>query len=172
MQLLGALRINMMNVVVALGSALLSEVYDRLREELTMRSLFLVGSFIVALGTWSCGGGSSYGGGSSGNPGAPTPTGATTITIMGVRGAQSFSPNPVSVSQGTMVAWRNTDNSTHHIVLNDGSLDTGDIAPGATSAVMRLSVNGANYHCTIHPTMVGSINTSTGTPPPCIGAYC
>src|SRR5881397_861319 len=114
MQLLGALRINMMSVVVALVSALLSEVYDRLREELTMRSLFLVGSFIVALGTWSCGGGSSYGGGSSGNPGAPTPTGATTITIMGVRGAQSFSPNPASVSQGTMVAWRNTDNSTHH----------------------------------------------------------
>jgi len=91
---------------------------------------------------------------------------------MGQRGAQSFSPNPATVSQGDTVAWHNTDNTTHRIVLNDGSLDTGDLAPGATSTSMRLATNGANYHCTIHPTMVGSINSSTGAPPPCTGAYC
>ena len=61
---------------------------------------------------------------------------------------------------------------THHIVLNDGSLDTGDIGPGRASAPMALTVNGARYHCTIHPTMVGSINSSAGAPPPCNGPYC
>jgi len=130
-----------------------------------MRSL-LAGSILVALTTWNCGGSSG------GNPTAPVPAGATTISILGERGSQSFAPNPVSVGQGEMVAWRNADNVIHHIVLNDGSLDSGDIAPGTSSPALRLSVNGANYHCTIHPTMVGSINRSTGTPPPCEGPYC
>ena len=96
----------------------------------------------------------------------------TDLVRPGQRGAQSFSPNPASVNQGDMVIWHNSDNATHHIVLNDGSLDTGDIAPGASSAALRLAANGANYHCTIHPTMVGSINAATGAPPPCQGAYC
>jgi hypothetical protein len=71
-----------------------------------------------------------------------------------------------------MFQWRNTDGVVHHIVLNDGSLDSGNIAPGASSAPLRLGVDGANYHCTIHPTMVGSINAASGEPPPCTGEYC
>ena len=74
--------------------------------------------------------------------------------------------------EGNTVIWQNMDTQTHHIVLNDGSLDTGDIAPGRASAALPLTVNGARYHCTIHPGMVGSINTSGGEPPPCTGAYC
>jgi plastocyanin len=140
-----------------------------------MRSLRFVGSIVVGLATWSCGGS----GGSSRNPTtptpAPTPTPASTVTtidIVGERGAQSFSPNPAAVSQGTTFMWRNMDNRVHHIVLNDGSLDSGDIAPGASSAALQLDANGANYHCTIHPGMVGSINRSSGAPPPCEGPYC
>lgn len=71
-----------------------------------------------------------------------------------------------------MVSWHNSDNTTHHIVFNDGSLDTGDIVSGASSAAVRLPTNGANYHCTIHPDMVGSINATTGAPPVCSGPYC
>jgi plastocyanin len=140
-----------------------------MRSAILRAAVFVV---IVAAAMWRCGGGNPYGGGSSGTPSAPTATGANTINIMGQRGAQSFSPNPAAISQGDPVAWHNTDNTTHRIVLNDGSLDTGDIAPGATSTGMRLATNGANYHCTFHPTMVGSINSSTGAPPPCTGAYC
>jgi plastocyanin len=122
----------------------------------------------AAVAMSSCGGGSS-----SGNPMSPgTPMSSATVNIMGQLGAQSFSPNPASVNQGDMVIWHNSDNTTHHIVLNDGSLDTGDIAPGGSSTALRLAANGANYHCTIHPTMVGSINAATGAPPPCQGAYC
>jgi plastocyanin len=124
----------------------------------------------AAAAMWSCGGGSS-------NPTSPSnttgnTTSSATVNIMGQLGAQSFSPNPASVNQGGMVVWHNSDNVTHHIVLNDGSLDTGNIAPGGSSAALQLAVNGANYHCTIHPTMVGSINAATGTPPPCQGPYC
>lgn len=122
----------------------------------------------AAAAMWSCSGSSS-----SSNPMSPgTMTSSATVNIMGQLGAQSFSPNPASVNQGSMVIWHNSDNTTHHIVLNDGSLDTGDIAPGASSAALSMATNGANYHCMIHPTMVGSINAATGAPPPCQGPYC
>ena len=137
-----------------------------------MRSSLLAASIVVALATWHCGGSSGSPTGGGGTPTPPAPAGTSTISILGQRGAQSFSPNPASVSQGGMFVWRNTDNVVHHIVLNDGSLDAGDIAPGASSPALRLSTDGANYHCTIHPTMVGSINRSTGEPPPCTGTYC
>ena len=141
-----------------------------------MRFSVLVGAALAvaaAAAMWSCGGSSS----NPTSPGATTSSpGATassaTVNIMGQLGAQSFSPNPASVNQGAMVVWHNSDNVTHHIVLNDGSLDTGNIAPGGSSAALQLAVNGANYHCTIHPTMVGSINAATGAPPPCQVPYC
>jgi plastocyanin len=118
----------------------------------------------AAAAMWSC---------SSSNPMSPgTMTSSATVNIMGQLGAQSFSPNPASINQGNMVIWHNSDSITHHIVLNDGSLDTGDIAPGASSAALSMATNGANYHCAIHPTMVGSINAATGAPPPCQGPYC
>lgn len=120
----------------------------------------------AAMATWGCGGGYTSPSSTSGG-GA-----ATTISIVGHNGAQSFSPNPVSIREGDMVVWHNGDNLMHHIVLNDNSVDTGDIAPGASSSARRLSSNGANYHCTIHPTEIGGINASSGTPPPCQGQYC
>jgi plastocyanin len=138
-------------------------------EVTTMRFSLLGGAALAvaaAAAMWSCGGGSS-------NPTSPGPaTSSATVNIMGQLGARSFSPNPASVNQGSMVVWHNSDNVTHHIVLNDGSLDTGDIAPGGSSAALQLAANGANYHCMIHPSMVGSINMATGTPPPCQGPYC
>jgi plastocyanin len=138
----------------------------------TRRGLVLT-ALAVAFVVTACGGG-SYGGGNT-----PTPTpggdgsGASTISIVGDRGNQSFTPNPGSSGQDQMVTWRNTDNTAHRIVLNDGTLDTGDIAPGATSRAVRIPANGTNYHCTIHPGMIGSIRAAGGEPgPPCTGQYC
>ena len=53
---------------------------------------------------------------------------------------------------------RNGDNATHRIVANDGSFDTGNIAPGETSQAVMPSAAGVSYHCTIHPSMVGAIS--------------
>lgn len=72
-----------------------------------------------------------------------------------------------------MVVFKNNDSTTHHIVLNDGTVDTGDIAPGATSGAVRMPATGTNYHCSIHPGMIGSVSGSAGdAPPPCEGIYC
>jgi plastocyanin len=129
-----------------------------------MKASLLVRAVVVAVVACSCG--------SGGNPNSPGSAAPNRIDILGDRGNQSFTPNPAAAAQGDMVVWRNTDSVTHHIVFNDGSLDSGDLAPGASSSALRVGTNGANYHCTIHPGMVGSINRSEGTPPPCSGPYC
>jgi len=122
-----------------------------------------------------CGGGSSY-------PSAPSPVASTnattsgtnvvTINITSNNGAQSFSPNPASIQSGQMVVWHNADSITHRVVLNDGSIDTGNLAPGQSSDAKAWAASSAQYHCSLHPSMVGSVNASTSTAPPCDGVYC
>jgi plastocyanin len=114
---------------------------------------------IAALGISlsGCGG---YGS-NSGNPAAPSgnPTAAPDAIIINVvseNGAQSFSPNPSSVPDGRTVVWHNVDTITHRVVLNDRSVDTGNLAPGRYSSPMTLPAVGG-YHCSIHPDMVGTV---------------
>jgi plastocyanin len=130
-----------------------------------MRPLSLSAAVVVVLvGAWGCGGGSS-------TPSSPSSPGTVTITIVGERGAQSFSPNPASAA-GQMVVFRNNDTVVHRIRLNDLSIDTGDIAPGATSRAVRMPDAGTNYHCFLHQTMVGAVSSGTEPPPRCTGQYC
>jgi plastocyanin len=101
---------------------------------------------------------------------APTPTptppsGIVTINVIGVNGAQSFSPNPVTLPAGQMVVWHNIDTITHRVVLNDGTLDTGNIDAGASSQPMAINMGGGPYHCSIHPSMVGTIVPATTASP-------
>ncbi len=131
-----------------------------------MRSLLARSSVAAGLIALSaCGGGSS------------TPTSTATpspITISIVRrdGARSFSPNPAQAG-GQMVVFRNDDTIVHRVRLNDLSIDTGDIAPRASSRAILMPSEGTNYHCGIHPDMIGSVNASGGAPPPpCRGVYC
>ncbi len=71
-----------------------------------------------------------------------------------------------------MVVFRNNDSVAHRVMLNDGSIDTGDIAPGATSRAVAMPGTGTNYHCQIHPGMIGAVSGWSGTPPECTGQYC
>lgn len=115
---------------------------------------------IVALSLVLSGCSDTYDSGSPVAPSPPTPTttnGVVTINIVRDNGAQSFSPNPATLPAGQMVVWRNVDSITHRVVLNSGSLDTGDLAPGRSSEPMSINTGGGPYHCSIHPSMVGSI---------------
>lgn len=132
-------------------------------------------ALVIALTTAACGG-SSYS-----TPTAPTTTtgggGGTaaslTVSINSSSGAGAFNPNPATMASAGTVAWANRDGAVHRIVANDGTFDTGNIAPGATSQAITVPAAGTNYHCTIHPTMVGAIGGSQGQPPPaCTGIYC
>lgn len=119
------------------------------------------------------------GGGGSPTPTSPTPSSGgsgssstITVNIVGVKGKLSFSPNPADVRAGQFVVFKNNDVVTHHVMLDDGSMQTADIAPGATSAALPVGAANVAYHCTIHPSMVGSFNSAaTPEPEPCTG-YC
>ena len=71
-----------------------------------------------------------------------------------------------------MVTFRNGDTVVHRVRLNDGSLDTGDIAPGATSQAVLMPMGGTNYHCSLHPSMIGAVSPPNAPPPACVGEYC
>jgi len=137
-----------------------------------MRVFVTAGAIVAAsLAAWGCGGGNPSTP-STGNPSSGSP-GAVTINIVAINGAQSFSPNPASLPAGQMIVWHNVDDNTHRVVLNDRSVDTGNLAPGAFSQPMALGAAGGQYHCSIHPEMIGSINQDTAAAPgPCQGAYC
>ena len=96
----------------------------------------------------------------SGDGGSPTGPGngsVVTINIVSSSGNSAYTPNPAKVSTGANILLKDYTAEAHHIVMNDGSADFGGIAPGA-SMMRRLTTGGGDYHCTIHPTMVGSIN--------------
>ncbi len=116
------------------------------------------------VGAWGCGSYSAPGGTPvtptpTPTP-APTPTPSTSIVTINVvleNGAKSFDPNPATLPAGQMVVWHNIDRVVHRIVLDNGSIDTGNLAAGASSQPMAINTGNAPYHCSIHPSMVGTI---------------
>jgi plastocyanin len=85
-------------------------------------------------------------------------------------GANAFSPDPFSESFAVKatVKWVNADVGTggyggstgvsHHLVSNTlGVFDTGMIGPGSTQTVTFTAPGSYPYHCSIHPTMTGTI---------------
>ena len=117
---------------------------------------FMAAAAVAAcgLGVFGCG---SYA--PSMGPDGPSsaPADAVVIDIRGINGAFSFSPNPTTIPEGKTVVWHNVDGTTHHVVLDDGELDTGNVKPGAYSDPMGLVAPG-RYHCTIHPEMIGRLD--------------
>jgi plastocyanin len=138
-------------------------------------AVVLAGAIVAA----NCGGGgggstpTSPSTGNGGSTGGGTTSTTVTVSIKGQIGKQSFNPNPVAVNAGQLVVFKNDDAVTHHIVLDDGSMQTADIAPGASSVALPIGAASKGYHCTIHPSMVGAFNDGvTSDPPGCSGPYC
>lgn len=95
---------------------------------------------------------------SSKNPMAPGggTTADKTINILGMLGSGSYSGDPDTVTVGQTVAWHNSDGTTH--TATSATFNTGNIAPGGTSAAITMGTAGSfPYHCSIHPTMTGTL---------------
>jgi hypothetical protein len=98
------------------------------------------------------------------------------INIMGSSGPFAFAPNPTLAAVGDTIVWTNFDLATHNIVLDtgmvmeDGTVFTtiGEVLPGLSSVPLPplKDLTPISYHCTIHPTMVGSINGELPVEPP------
>ncbi len=121
---------------------------------------FAIVSFFVVSGC-----GSDNGGPTTTTPTPPTNTSSSlTIHVAEINGPFSFIPSPVTVQSGQIVVWQNSDNATHHVVFDDGSVDTGTLAPGTLSQPKTIGGSGGTYHCAIHPSMVGRIIVGSASP--------
>jgi plastocyanin len=77
-----------------------------------------------------------------------------TITIGSMQ--NGFVPNTITVKRGTRITWTNRD-ITNHTVTGQG-WNSGMIAAGQDYSKTFDTVGSYDYHCTIHPSMQGTIN--------------
>jgi plastocyanin len=71
-----------------------------------------------------------------------------------------FTPSQITVQTGEKVTWTNNDSTTHTVVddLNNvGGPNSGPIAPGQTFSFTFTKAASYQYHCSIHPSMRGTI---------------
>jgi len=69
----------------------------------------------------------------------------------------AFNPDPVTVKAGESITWTNRDSAVHHLVGDKGEFDSGDIAAAGTFTFVFKTPGTITYHCSIHPTMTGTI---------------
>jgi plastocyanin len=90
----------------------------------------------------------------------PAPTGGQAISIptgASTLGADAYRPNPLTVATGTTVTWTNSDNVTHTSTSNNNTWNSGNIAPGGQFSFTFSTAGTFQYHCALHPGMVGSV---------------
>jgi plastocyanin len=71
-------------------------------------------------------------------------------------GASSFVPGDVSIPVGGNVAWTNSDSIEHHPTADDGSWNE-DLPAGGDAGRTFTTPGEYSYHCSIHPSMTGTI---------------
>ena len=73
----------------------------------------------------------------------------------------AFKPATLNIAQGTKVIWKNTTTTTSHTSTSDTGLwDSGVIPAGGKFRRTFKKVGTFTYHCSIHPTMMATVNVS------------
>ena len=92
-----------------------------------------------------------------------TTGGATTTTAGGAGGAKvslaniAIDPTSVTIKVGETVTWTNNDPFAHRLVGDKGEFDSGTMAGGATFGFTFKTAGTFAYHCSIHPSMTGTV---------------
>jgi plastocyanin len=120
----------------------------------------------------ACGGGDS-GGSDITQPGNPPANTVSIVSGAETKGSAAFNPNPLTVTLASdgSVTWRNDDrqasddygggNGTpHNITADDLSFISGSLVPGGTYRHTFSAAGTYEYHCSIHPTMRGTVTVS------------
>jgi plastocyanin len=75
----------------------------------------------------------------------------------------AFVPPSLTVAVGTTVTWTNDDYYTHTVTSDAGVFNSSDVAPGSSFTYTFNSAGTFSYHCSIHPTMHGTIVVGAGS---------
>src|SRR5690349_5697628 len=121
----------------------------------------LVGAALLAA-SFGCGGSTSVPVSPTPSPTAALPTppapgpppAGTTVSI--VAGASTltttaYAPNPLNVAVGGTVVWINNDVTAHTSTADNGTWNSGTIAPGRSFSRTFSSAGTFLYRCAIHP---------------------
>jgi plastocyanin len=104
----------------------------------------------------------------SGSAGSAAPSAATSQAPAAPAGGSTavdikdfaFSPASNSVPTGSKVTWTNSDTTAHTVTFDDGSADSGNLAPGSTFDHTFATAGTFAYHCTIHSQMHGTVTVT------------
>jgi plastocyanin len=112
----------------------------------------ILATLLAAMVFISCSKSNSY------KSGGNTPA-AASISIKNM----AFNPGSLSVAAGTTVTWTNSDTTIHTVTADDGSLNSGNIAIGATYSKVFSSTGTFSYRCVLHPEMTGKVIVTGST---------
>lgn len=130
------------------------------------RLRYLLGMLPVILGS-GCGGGDDING-----PGGRPENSVSIVARAETKATGAFSPNPISVPVNGVVHWFNDDRAAsggqyggssgtiHTINADDLSFLSGNLTPGRGFEHTFATAGTFTYHCSIHPTMRGTVTVT------------
>jgi plastocyanin len=83
-------------------------------------------------------------------------SGSSAVEIKNV----AYNPTAITVKVGTKVTWTNNDTFAHTVTLDDNSVDSGNVAAGATFDNTFAKAGTFAYHCKIHASMHGTVTVT------------
>ena len=125
-----------------------------------MKGLRIVGLLMVAVvfASAACSSSSSSTSSTASTPPSATGGGGATSTATITAANFAFDPSSVDVSSGKVtLTVTNNDSTAHTFTLDDGSSNT-PLPPGQTQTITLNLTQTVGWHCSIHPTMTGTLN--------------
>ena len=121
---------------------------------------------VIAAAILGCGGDE---GGDITDPGTRPVNSVSIVARAETKGESAFSPSPLTVPLNGVVRWYNDDRAAaggeyggsngtiHTINADDLSFSSGNLTPGRTFERTFAAAGTYDYHCSIHPTMKGTV---------------
>jgi plastocyanin len=95
-----------------------------------------------------------------GSASAPAPSASASVSIpVGAQalGSRAYTPDELNVPIGTSVTWMNTDSIAHTSTSDAAGWDSGVVGPGGAFSFTFQTAGTFQYHCAIHPGMIGTV---------------
>lgn len=89
-------------------------------------------------------------------PPAGTPGATSSQTKVSISNF-AFAPQTLQIAKGTTVTWTNNDSAQHTVTSDTNLFDSGPISNGATFNYTFNEAGTFNYHCNVHPSMLGKV---------------
>ena len=77
--------------------------------------------------------------------------------------SSGYSPASLTITNGSTVTWTNSDNMAHTVTNTEGSINSGDIAPGSSYTKTFTTAGTYTYHDANNTNMTGVLIVTTAS---------